>query len=117
MSDASGTDSAVTRPTPTPSASASPAPPPAEVVVRLEARDAKSWLEVWDDSEKVLLQLLLQQGESRVVTSEGALQIKVGNAGAVYLSCNGKNLGALGAPGKVATIRVVAVATGGCTAG
>ncbi|MEX5633174.1 helix-turn-helix domain-containing protein [Parafrankia sp. FMc2] len=108
---------------PSPVVVASPSPAPATsqppgVNVRVEARDAQSWLEVRDESEQVLLQQLLEQGDSREVSSEGALEIRMGNAGAVDLSCNGRNLGPAGAPGQVVTVRLALAASGGgCTMG
>ncbi|TCJ36354.1 DUF4115 domain-containing protein [Parafrankia sp. BMG5.11] len=119
-------DSATPRPSAPPSAPAATAPPgpapapttppPPGVNVRVEARDAQSWLEVRDDSDKVLFAQLLQRGDSREVSSEGALEIKMGNAGAVDLSCNGTSLDRAGGPGEVVTIRLALAATGGgCT--
>lgn len=61
----------------------------------------------------MLLQQLLQQGDSREVSSEGALEVKLGNAGAVSLSCNGHDLGPAGGPGEVVTIRLAVAESGG----
>ncbi|WP_018504612.1 helix-turn-helix domain-containing protein [Parafrankia discariae] len=119
-------DTATPRPSASPSAPAGPAspgpspvpttPPPPGVNVRMQALDAQSWLEVRDDSDKVLFAQLLQRGDSREVSSEGALEIKMGNAGAVDLSCNGTRLDRAGGSGEVVTIRVALAATGGgCT--
>ncbi|WP_407673472.1 helix-turn-helix domain-containing protein [Parafrankia colletiae] len=101
---------------PTPSPAPATSQPPG-VNVRVEARDAQSWLEVRDEGGE-LFQLLLEQGDSREVSSEGTLEIKMGNAGAVDLSCNGRNLGPAGAPGQVVTVRLTLAASGGgCTMG
>lgn len=40
-------------------------------------------------------------GESRRWRSSSAVTIRVGNAGAVVVTVNGKNVGPLGAPGEV----------------
>ncbi|KPM57179.1 dihydrolipoyllysine acetyltransferase [Frankia sp. R43] len=100
-----------------PTAAATPPQPPG-VNVRVEAHDAQSWLEVRDEGGKPLLAQLLQQGDSREVSSEGALEIKMGNAGAVDLTCNGRDLGKAGGPGEVVTIRLaLAESGGGCAVG
>ncbi|OAA24767.1 protein of unknown function (DUF4115) [Frankia sp. EI5c] len=102
---------------PTPAPAPTPSQPPG-VNVRVEAREAQSWLEVRDDAKRVLLQQLLQQGDSREVSSEGALEIKMGNAGAVDLTCNGRAMGPAGGPGEVVTVRLALAETGdGCTVG
>ncbi|WP_261553820.1 helix-turn-helix domain-containing protein [Frankia tisae] len=91
--------------------------PPAGVNVVVAARDAQSWLEVRDDDRHVLLAQLLHSGDSRTVTAPGALNIRMGNAGAVDVSCNGRNLGPSGGAGQVVTIRVSLVASGECEVG
>ena len=92
-------------------------PPPSGVNVRVEARDAQSWLEIRNGTRQVLVQQLLQQGDSREVSDEHALEVRMGNAGAVDLSCNGQSLGTPGGPGEVVTIRLVAATTGECMIG
>ncbi|WP_041939752.1 MULTISPECIES: helix-turn-helix domain-containing protein [Frankia] len=91
--------------------------PPAGVNVVLAARDAQSWLEVRDDDRHVLLAQLLHSGDSRTVTAPGALSIRMGNAGAVDVSCNGRSLGPSGGDGQVVTIRVSVAASGECEVG
>lgn len=105
-------DPAATEPAPVPTT-----PPPSGVNVRVEARDAQSWLEVRDEAERLLLQQLLQQGDSREISSAGALEVRMGNAGAVDLSCNGESLGVPGGPGEVVTVRLVASDNGTCAVG
>lgn len=105
-------------PSPRPAASPTPTPTiPTGVNVVLAAKDAQSWLEVRDDTAHVLVQQLLRSGDSRTVTASGALQIKMGNAGAVDVSCNGRELGPSGGLGEVVTIRVTPAASGACTVG
>ncbi|WP_349308045.1 helix-turn-helix domain-containing protein [Pseudofrankia sp. BMG5.36] len=116
-------------PTPTPAtaapgASASPATspggapsataPPTEVNLRLEAVSAQSWLEVSDDSNHVVLRQILAKGDTKTLTAK-ALQVKMGNAGAMNLSCNGHKLGTMGAPGQVVTVLVALGDSGDCT--
>ncbi|SNQ49081.1 conserved hypothetical protein [Frankia canadensis] len=105
-------------PTPASAAPTTPASPaPTGVNVVLAARDAQSWLEVRDDDRHVLLSQLLHTGDSRTVTAPGALHIRMGNAGAVDVSCNGRSLGPSGGPGQVVTITVSVGASGSCEVG
>lgn len=113
-------------PTPSPTGAAAPAraapppattPPPTEVNLRLEAVTAPSWLQVSDvggGTEKVLFQQILTKGASQTVTAD-ALQVKIGNAGAMSLNCNGQDLGSLGGAGQVVTVQLGLGAAGACT--
>ncbi|MCK9876220.1 helix-turn-helix domain-containing protein [Frankia sp. Ag45/Mut15] len=104
---------------PPPSASAPPptTSAPAGVNLVLTTPEAQSWLEVRDDQSHILLSQLLQSGDSRTITAPGALRIRMGNAGAVALSCNGRALGSSGGEGQVVTITVSAADSGGCEVG
>jgi cytoskeletal protein RodZ len=102
------------------SPSAAPAPttpsaPPTSMNVRVEAREDATWIEVRDDREQVLVQQLLERGQERTVVTERPVSIKMGNAGAAGLSCNGRDVGVLGDPGAVVTVRLVLAASGDCT--
>ncbi len=114
---ASVAPSAPPSPAAAPTSAAAPTPAPTGVNVVLAARDAQSWLEVRDDERHVLMSQLLKSGDSRTITAPGALHIRMGNAGAVEVSCNGKGLGPSGGAGEVLTIRVSAAAAGGCDVG
>ncbi|CAO5148929.1 cytoskeleton protein RodZ [Frankia sp. AiPs1] len=92
-------------------------PAPTGVNLVLVAKDAQSWLEVRDDQSHILLSQLLQPGDSRTITAPGVLRIRMGNAGAVSLSCNGRDLGQPGGVGQVVTVTVSAAASGGCQLG
>ncbi len=92
-------------------------PPPAGVNVLVAVRGDPSWLEVRDESARVLLQQILQPGDSRTVTADRSMEIKMGNAGAVDVSCNGRNLGPSGNPGQVVTVRVGLGTSGDCIVG
>jgi cytoskeletal protein RodZ len=91
-----------------------PTTPPTEVNLRLEAVSAQSWLEVSDDSNHVVLRQILAKGDTRTLTAR-TLRVKMGNAGAMDLSCNGRKLGAMGAPGQVVTVLVALSTSGDCT--
>ncbi|MCK9897396.1 helix-turn-helix domain-containing protein [Frankia sp. AgB32] len=99
------------------SSAAAPTPAPTGVNVVLAARDAQSWLEVRDDDRHVLMSQLLKSGDSRTITAPGTLHIRMGNAGAVEVSCNGRGLGPSGGAGEVLTITVSPAAAGGCDVG
>ncbi len=92
-------------------------PPPVGVNVLVAVRGDPSWLEVRDESARVLLQQILQPGDSRTVTATRSMEIKIGNAGAVDMSCNGRNLGSSGNAGQVVTVRVGLGTSGDCTVG
>ncbi|WP_239333698.1 helix-turn-helix domain-containing protein [Frankia sp. CiP3] len=94
-----------------------PTAPAAGVSVLVAVRGDPSWLEVRDESARVLLQQILQPGDSRTVTAARSMEIKMGNAGAVDVSCNGRNLGPSGSPGQVVTVRLGIGASGDCTVG
>jgi cytoskeletal protein RodZ len=98
-----------------PPAATPSAPAPTSMNVRVEAREAASWLEVRDDREQVLVQQLLQRGQERTVVTERSLSIKMGNAGAVGLSCNGREVGVPGGRGAVVTVTLTLAASGDCT--
>lgn len=98
-------------------AKAAPAPTtpaPTEVNLRLEAVSAPSWLQVSDDSNKVLFQQILTKGASQTLTAK-QLRVRIGNAGAMSLNCNGHDLGSLGGPGQVVTVQVGLGDAGACT--
>ncbi len=110
----------------TPTAStmpASPAPTRSTVArldgvnVQVAVRDNPSWLEARDETRRVLLQQILQPGDSRTLTAARSMEIRIGNAGAVDVSCNGRGLGPSGSPGQVVTVRVGIGASGDCAVG
>jgi hypothetical protein len=71
------------------------------------ARNADSWLDVRiTDTDEVVLQALLAQGEERTFVEDRALEVELGSAGAVVLSCNGQDLPAQGGLGEVVTVRL-----------
>ena len=100
--------------------SAAPPPPPAttpptNLTVLVEARDAESWLDVRvAGTDEVLVQRLLMRGEQETVVEDQDLRVRMGSAGAVDLSCNGRDLGAQGNLGEVVTLRLTLDPTGAC---
>jgi cytoskeletal protein RodZ len=73
-----------------------------EVVVN--AVRAKSWLFVSDSSGRVLFSGQIPQGVTKTFSSDTQLNLKVGNAGGVGLSVNGKKIDSLGADGQVVSV-------------
>jgi cytoskeletal protein RodZ len=73
-----------------------------EVVVN--AVRAKSWLFVSDSSGRVLFSGQIPQGVTKTFSSDTQLNLKVGNAGGVDLSVNGKKIDSLGADGQVVSV-------------
>lgn len=111
-----------TAPRTTPSAAASPAvstPPatsgPPEVVafngvnVRVSVTGARCWVRATDlsNARKVLYQGVLERGTVRDFTATSKLSMTFGDAGAVTLTVNGRDLGSPGGSGKVVTIPFV----------
>jgi uncharacterized protein DUF4115 len=54
---------------------------------------------------KILFSGTLTANETRTVEANGTLLLRVGNAGAVAVTLNGKSIGALGAPGQPRTVQ------------
>ncbi len=59
-----------------------------------------SWLRVTADGQRVF-QGFVRAGDVRTWTAERELLIRIGNAGAVELTANGRLLGVLGEPSEV----------------
>ena len=74
------------------------------VEVRVEAARAKSWLFVSDAVGRTLFSGELAFGSTKVFTTDSALNLKVGNAGGVELTVNGKKVAAIGANGAVVSV-------------
>lgn len=98
-------------PSPTPAAPAlqppalpqapGPTPAAAEGVTVEVSASGRSWLQVTANEKPPLFEGFIMAGESRRWRSSSAVTIRVGNAGAVVVTVNGKNVGPLGAPGEV----------------
>jgi cytoskeleton protein RodZ len=96
---------------------AQPVPPPAspgpveagiadELLLEINARDAV-WLSITADGEQAW-QGILQPNQSREVQARETIQLKVGNAGGVDLTLNGREMGVLGRDGEVKTVTLAA---------
>ena len=74
------------------------------VEVIITATRARSWLFVSDSSGRTLFSGQISQGVSKTFTASEQLNLKVGNAGGVDLSVNGKRVDPLGADGQVVSV-------------
>ena len=80
---------------------------PPEVALTVTVRGSASWLSVTASSGAAVFTGTLPPGATRIFRDPSRLSLVVGNAGAVNLAVNGRNLGAAGAPGQVARLDVV----------
>ena len=74
------------------------------VEVIINAVRAKSWLFVSDSSGRVLFSGQIPQGVTKTFSSDTQLNLKIGNAGGVDVSVNGKKIDSLGADGQVVSV-------------
>ena len=97
---------------PTPSASASEATPTEEATVStgtgvelvITATRAKSWLFVSDASGQTLFSGQIARGTTKTFSTELSLNVKIGNAGGVDLTVNGKSVDPIGVDGEVVSV-------------
>jgi cytoskeletal protein RodZ len=73
----------------------------ANVTVVLSGIGGSSWVGLTDSQGNQVFSGRISQGDSRTFTDATQLNLVVGNAGAVDVNVNGKDLGALGAVGEV----------------
>jgi cytoskeleton protein RodZ len=71
------------------------------VTVVLTGTSGKSWVGIQDSSGAQVFSGSISAGESKTFTDSTQLQVVIGNAGAVSLNVNGKDLGISGAVGEV----------------
>ena len=97
----------------TPSESSEPTPTSSEqptvstgtgVELIITAARAKSWLFVSDAAGRTLFSGQIARGTSKTFSTDVALNVKVGNAGGVDLTVNGKNIESIGADGEVVSV-------------
>ncbi|KUL53663.1 hypothetical protein ADL22_03575 [Streptomyces sp. NRRL F-4489] len=88
-------------PRPAPSDSAIAGLPKDKVTIKVTAKDGQSWISAKDGSGKLLQDGLLKQGESKTFTDKKRIDLVVGNAGAVQLYVNGKEVKKVGDEGSV----------------
>jgi cytoskeletal protein RodZ len=74
------------------------------VEVIINAVRAKSWLFVSDSSGRVLFSGQIAKGVTKTFSSDQQLNLKIGNAGGVDLSVNGKKIDSVGADGQVVSV-------------
>ena len=74
------------------------------VEVIINAVRAKSWLFVSDSSGRVLFSGQIPQGVTKTFSSDAQLNLKIGNAGGVDLSVNGKKIDSVGIDGQVVSV-------------
>jgi cytoskeletal protein RodZ len=106
-SPAPGT-SASSSPSTTPSTQPTPSTSPSDVVaqadgvtVKLAVTGRASWMRVTNGSGKTLFEGTLNKGDTKTFRDKTKVKLLVGNAGAVSLKVNGRDLGAPGASGQV----------------
>ena len=97
----------------TPTESSEPTPTSSEqptvstgtgVELIITAARAKSWLFVSDAAGRTLFSGQIARGTSKTFSTDVALNVKVGNAGGVDLTVNGKNIESIGADGEVVSV-------------
>ena len=74
------------------------------VEVVINAVRAKSWVFVSDTTGRVLFSGQIAQGKTKTFSSSEQLNLRIGNAGGVDLSVNGKKIDSLGADGQVVSV-------------
>jgi cytoskeletal protein RodZ len=86
---------------PSDTGSAIAAAPPGKVTVKVSAEGGASWVQATDGNGRQLFQASLKEGQSKSWTDDKKIKLIVGNAGAVQLFVNGKDLGPAGGKGQV----------------
>ena len=97
---------------PTPSTSVSEATPTEEATVStgtgvelvIFAARGKSWLFVSDASGRTLFSGQIARGTTKTFSTDLSLNVKIGNAGGVDLTVNGKSVEPIGADGEVVSV-------------
>jgi cytoskeleton protein RodZ len=81
--------------------------------VVIAANHGSSWLFVADSTGLQIFSGILRNGSTQTFDPTNGLFIKIGNAGAVTVSVNGKDQGAIGAQGEVKSLTFAPVQTNG----
>lgn len=81
--------------------------------VVIAASHGSSWISVTDNSGTLLFGGMLKNGSVQTFDPANGLYMKIGNAGAVTVSVNGKDQGAIGSIGEVKTLTFAAAQTNG----
>jgi uncharacterized coiled-coil protein SlyX len=95
-------DPAVTQaPTPTPEIPKAPERPKS---VRVEIKALEpSWIGVFENNKQTIAKVL-DTDQTTIIDSPGTVRVRLGNAGGVEITANGKSLGPVGQKGQVKTI-------------
>ena len=96
----------------TPSPEASEATPTEQATVStgegvelvVSASRAKSWLFVSDATGRTLFSGQMSRGSSKTFRTDVSLNVKIGNAGGVDLTVNGKKVDSIGVDGEVVSV-------------
>ncbi len=88
-------------PAPAPSVAAIAAAPADKVTVKLVAEKDASWVSAVDGTGKSLYQNNIESGQDQTFTDAKQIKLVIGNAGAVHVYVNGKDLGPAGKDGQV----------------
>ena len=90
-----------TEPTPTEEATVSTG---TGVQLIISATRAKSWLFISDATGRTLFSGQISQGSTKTFSTDVSLNVKIGNAGGVDLTVNGKKVDSIGADGEVVSV-------------
>jgi cytoskeletal protein RodZ len=74
------------------------------VTLIVSAERAKSWLFVSDASGRTLFSGQISRGSTKTFSTDVSLNVKIGNAGGVDLTVNGKKVDSIGADGEVVSV-------------
>ena len=74
------------------------------IVVEISASRGKSWIFANDATGKTLFSGQLRLGSIRTIASDAIINVRVGNAGALDLTVNGKKMDSIGANGEVVNL-------------
>ncbi|MEV0282064.1 RodZ domain-containing protein [Streptomyces sp. NPDC050610] len=88
-------------PKPDPSDSAIAGAPANKVTVKVTATDAASWISAKDHNGRLMDELVLKEGASKTFIDDKQIDLVLGNAGAVQLFVNGKEIKSVGDNGQV----------------
>jgi cytoskeletal protein RodZ len=100
-SESASPSTEATEPTPTEEATVSTG---TGVELIISAERAKSWLFVSDASGRTLFSGQVSQGSTKTFSTDVSLNVKIGNAGGVDLTVNGKKVDSIGADGEVVSV-------------
>lgn len=88
-------------PKPDPSDSAIAAAPQDKVTVKLNAADGRSWISAKDHNGRTLFDGVLERGQSKTFQDSTKIDLVLGDAGAIQLYVNGKQIADEFQPGQV----------------